>query len=242
MYSLLQSAIRYAKSKITHDGQQIDRRLAPDELPFEFEGTGRDKGYFIDVQETPPGVLTWDKLSNVMKGLLRCAFNRQLYRAIVFEVWEETPQSTRQQLGFGIFGTLTPNSVQRNEGHDAPRCSQGLEYGVRIETVMAVALFYPEPVPKGQRCTQAQCLTERDGPRRRKKQIIDGEKNGGGGMEAQIRQQAQLEFLGNDQLFVDGYQSAVQSADEDFQRRCDHGESILYPEEALRGGDVGQGA
>lgn len=89
MWSLLRSAAKYADRQITQHDQRVDRPLSDDELPFQFDGTGRDRGYFIDVDEYLPGVLTWGKIGITTQGLLTCGFRRQLYRAITFEIWEE---------------------------------------------------------------------------------------------------------------------------------------------------------
>ncbi|KAL9577366.1 MAG: hypothetical protein Q9212_006405 [Teloschistes hypoglaucus] len=57
---------------------------------------------------------------------------------------------------------------------------------------MAVALFDPEPIGKSKGWRQ--------------QQEIDGQDKGGQGMEANIRQKSHLEFLGNDELFINqGY-------------------------------------
>lgn len=57
-------------------------------------------------------------------------------------------------------------------------------------------------------------------------------------MEANVRQQAQLEFLWDDELFIDGSQTAVQDADEHFQGCRDGGEGVFQPEEALGRRDI----
>lgn len=74
---------------------------------------------------------------------------------------------------------------------------------------MAIALFNPKPIRKSECRTKGQRLTESNGPRRRKEQIIDREDDGWDGVEADVRQQAQLEFLGDDEFFVYGHQAAV---------------------------------
>ncbi|KAI4287609.1 MAG: hypothetical protein L6R35_003133 [Caloplaca aegaea] len=83
-----------------------------------------------------------------------------------------------------------------------PRRRQKFEYGVWIPAVVAVTLLYPEPIPECESSAQAKCLAKRNSPGWRKQQVVDSEKDGGHGMEANIGQQAQLELLGNDEVFV----------------------------------------
>ncbi|KAL8663618.1 MAG: hypothetical protein Q9202_003688 [Teloschistes flavicans] len=90
MYGLLMAAEKYAVEQMSQRGLLVDRPLREDELPFEFEGTGANRGFYIDVGQLPPGTLTWAKLRTTMRALEKCGFRRQIYRAIDFEIWEDT--------------------------------------------------------------------------------------------------------------------------------------------------------
>ncbi|KAL9578390.1 MAG: hypothetical protein Q9203_007114 [Teloschistes exilis] len=92
MYGLLMAAEKYTVDKMSQQGELVDRPLHDDELPFEFEGTGPNKGFYIDVGQLRP-TLTWAKLRTTMKALEMCGFRRQIYRAIDFEIWEASTQA-----------------------------------------------------------------------------------------------------------------------------------------------------
>ena len=97
---------------------------------------------------------------------------------------------------------------------------------------MTIAVLYPEPIRKREHRTRDKRLAERYRPRRRKKQEIKREDDGRNGMEADVRPETEIEFLGDHEFFVYGYKAAVESADEDLQWRCDGGEGILEAEQA----------
>lgn len=109
MYGLLMAAEKYTVDKMSQQGELVDRPLHDDELPFEFEGTGPNRGFYIDVGQLRP-TLTWAKLRTTMQALETCGFRRQIYRAIDFEIWEASTQPPGEvQIGVGFFGVLTPN-------------------------------------------------------------------------------------------------------------------------------------
>ncbi|KAL9597399.1 MAG: hypothetical protein Q9219_005152 [cf. Caloplaca sp. 3 TL-2023] len=89
MHDVLIKAMTCAYAKLVEDGSPWDRRLRAEELPFEFDESGAASWYYVDVQVTPPGILTWQKLRMTFEGLLLCALHRRQYHAIHFEVWEQ---------------------------------------------------------------------------------------------------------------------------------------------------------
>ncbi|KAL8840461.1 MAG: hypothetical protein Q9170_001337 [Blastenia crenularia] len=113
MHDLFTSAITYIYTKIVEDSPYQDRPLLPDELPFDFDGTGAAKWYYVDIEPTAAGILTWQNLHHTFKGLLLCAYYPHQYRAIHFEVWETTRSGDRStRIGIGDFGTKTQAAVQ----------------------------------------------------------------------------------------------------------------------------------
>lgn len=82
-------------------------------IAIEFDGRGAAKWYYMDVEEMPPGVLTWQNLRAAFEGLLLCVFNRHQYHAILFEIWERTESGDREiQIGTGEFGTKVQATEQ----------------------------------------------------------------------------------------------------------------------------------
>lgn len=104
MHDLLVKAITFTFQQRTESGQ------APDPT-FEFDGVGANKWYFIDVEETSDGALTWDNLSRTFEGLLICVFHRRLYYAIRFEIWEGN-DTDAIHVGTGEFDTLRQTALQ----------------------------------------------------------------------------------------------------------------------------------
>lgn len=107
---------------------------------------------------------------------------------------------------------------------------------------MAITLLHPEPVCKGQSSAEGQFLAEGDGPRRREKQVVYGEDDGGYGVEADVGQQAQLELFGHNQLLIHRYEATVQSADQYLQGSGDDGKCVLVPKQSAGGGHIGEGS
>ncbi|KAL8949381.1 MAG: hypothetical protein Q9222_004501 [Ikaeria aurantiellina] len=115
MHDMFVQVILFAHSRLVESGRTVDRPLRPDELPFEFEGTGASRWYYVDLEQSPIEVLTWDKISRAFEGLLMCAFHRQLYFGIHFEIWEWTGiggEYHEWRLGHGDFGMLQPALLQ----------------------------------------------------------------------------------------------------------------------------------
>lgn len=80
---------------------------------FEFDGTGLNKWYYIDVNETTEGTMTWDNLGRAFEGILMCAFHRQNYHAIHFEIWDRINADAEPIcVGVGEFGMLQPTAIQ----------------------------------------------------------------------------------------------------------------------------------
>ncbi|KAL8645375.1 MAG: hypothetical protein Q9210_006736 [Variospora velana] len=245
------------------------------EPTFEFNGTGMNKWFYIDVDQTSEGTLTWDNLGRAFEGILICAFHRQTYNEIHFEIWERNNTDAEEIcVGVGEFGMLNPAALQAwirqfktsvrgpfihfpvhkfqylsASGHERtaetekdypPRRRQKFEYGVWIPAVVAVTLLYPEPISECESSAQAKCLAERNSPGWRKQQVVDSEKDGGHGMEANIGQQAQLELLGNDELLVYRHKTAVEGGDEYFQGCCDDGKKVLVARKSIGGSKVGE--
>lgn len=102
MHDILVKAITYI-FQMKRDGQQ-----GPD-ATFEFDGVGANKWYYIDVDQTTEGRLTWNALGRTCEGLLICAFHRHLFFALHFEVWEGNWTDTLpNRIGVGEFGMLSP--------------------------------------------------------------------------------------------------------------------------------------
>ncbi|KAI4139178.1 MAG: hypothetical protein L6R39_006435 [Caloplaca ligustica] len=97
MHDLLVRAIIFAnQKKIDGDG--------PPDATFEFDGTGRNKWFYLDVDQTSNGILTWDNLGHAFEGLLICAFHRHVYNEIYFEIWETNITDAREfRQGIGYF-------------------------------------------------------------------------------------------------------------------------------------------
>ncbi|KAL9577365.1 MAG: hypothetical protein Q9212_006404 [Teloschistes hypoglaucus] len=114
------AAEKYTVEKMSQQGRLVDRELREDELPFEFEGTGPNRGFYIDVGQLRPA-LTWAKLRTTMRALETCGFRRQIYRAIDFEIWEASTEPPGEvQIGFNasilpvISAPLKENSNMRH--------------------------------------------------------------------------------------------------------------------------------
>ena len=60
-------------------------------------------------------------------------------------------------------------------------------------------------------------------------------------METDVRQQPELEFGGDDELFIDGHEGAVEGGDEDLERGREEGDAVFEAEEQARGCEVGEG-
>ncbi len=102
MHDILVKAITY----IFH--MKNDNQQGPD-ATFEFDGVGANKWYYIDVDQTPEGRLTWNALGRTCEGLLLCAFHRQIFHALDFEIWEWDETGTAPiRVGVGEFGMLSP--------------------------------------------------------------------------------------------------------------------------------------
>ncbi|KAI4168236.1 MAG: hypothetical protein LQ343_006564 [Gyalolechia ehrenbergii] len=113
MHQMIIGAMTYTYNKLIEDGPPRDRPLESDELPFEYDGIGSSKWYYIDVEQTPPGILTWEKLLVIFEGLLLCTFRRRQYHAVHFEVFEYTGSGDDEiRIGLGDFGTKVQAAVQ----------------------------------------------------------------------------------------------------------------------------------
>ncbi|KAL8928193.1 MAG: hypothetical protein Q9208_001903 [Pyrenodesmia sp. 3 TL-2023] len=107
MHDILVKAITYIFQ------MKKDRQQGPD-ATFEFDGVGANKWYYIDVDQTPEGRLTWDALGRTCEGLLLCAFHRQLFFALHFEVWESNRADTPpMRIGVGEFVLLKTSTTTR---------------------------------------------------------------------------------------------------------------------------------
>ncbi|KAL8713600.1 MAG: hypothetical protein Q9220_002462 [cf. Caloplaca sp. 1 TL-2023] len=118
MHDVLVQVILYAHEKLVESGRTVDRPLRPNELPFEIEGTGASRWYYVDLEQLPNEVLTWDKISRAFEGLLMCVFHRQLYFGFHFEIWEWSGDGdvySEWRLGLGVFGMLDPALLQTKE-------------------------------------------------------------------------------------------------------------------------------
>ena len=115
MHGLLASAAVEIEKRLSIGGRRVDRPLNRDELPFEFEGTGRGRGYYLDIEQLPLGVLTLGKLATTIQGLTSCGLQRQKYSVLAFEIWEKVngsgPRRQARQIGFGTLGALIPNEL-----------------------------------------------------------------------------------------------------------------------------------
>ena len=106
MRDIFVGATTYTVLKIIESGNRWDLPLRPDELPFEFDGRGAAQWYYMDVEQVPPGVLTWQKLRTTFEGLTLCTLHRNQYNALYFEIWERTQGGDRSiRVGTGEFGT-----------------------------------------------------------------------------------------------------------------------------------------
>lgn len=137
----------------------------------------------------------------------------------------------------------TPRHQQPTETkqHHPPRRTQDIKNRVRIPPIMPITQLDPKPIPKRKHRAHPQRLPEPDPPRRRTQQIIHREHDGGDGMETDIRQQAELEFGGDDEFLVDGHEGAVEGGDEDLERGREDGDAVFEAEERARGCEVGEG-
>lgn len=113
MHEMIIGAMTYAYNKLNEGGSPRDRPLESDELPFEYDGRGPSKWYYVDVEQTPPGILTWQKLRVIFEGLLLCTFQRRQYYAVRFEVLEYTGSGDDPiRIGTGDLGTKLQAAVQ----------------------------------------------------------------------------------------------------------------------------------
>lgn len=83
-------------------------------------------------------------------------------------------------------GTTGHDQGADGEHHDAPTGVQGLEERIGIPAVAAVALFDPEPVQEGQGAAEQRGAPERDGPRRREEEEVEGQDEGRDQVESEI--------------------------------------------------------
>lgn len=69
---------------------------------------------------------------------------------------------------------------------DAPGGGQRLEERIGIPAVVAVALLDPEPVRERNGAAEQRGARERDGPRRRQEQEVEGQHDGGDEVESEV--------------------------------------------------------
>lgn len=103
MHDMLVKAIVFTNQKKTEGGGGLPGSN------FQYDGTGTNKWFYIDVEQTSGGLLTWDNLGRALEGLLICAFHRHIHNEIYFEIWEMDNTEARDILqGIGYFGMLEP--------------------------------------------------------------------------------------------------------------------------------------
>lgn len=70
--------------------------------------------------------------------------------------------------------------------HDPPRSRQGFEERIGIPTVVAVALFDPEPVQEGNGTAEQNGARERYGPRGGEEEEVEGQDEGWDEVESKV--------------------------------------------------------